>query len=194
MGTHRRSQTGRTNFRLNDLNANAFYKEGFPTSEWQLHSTLHWESAPQCPLPTGKLHCCYDENGCHVGKRSKLLIGGWSLAGVWLFGKWALLSYMARKTIWQPQQLVKIICFFIEAEGLFWGMAIEAVFCTNWRPQSYQCPFIKKAASEDTGLCSVISCSLFIPFRSWAVTGLPSNALGCLITAVLREVETVLTA
>lgn len=146
-----------------------------PVTHWEITLLLWWKWLP-----------------CR--KRSKLLICGWSLAGVWLFGKWALLGYMAWKTIWHPQQLVKIICFVIEAEGLFWGTAIEEVICTDQRPQSYRCPLIKKVASEDTGLCSVISCSLFIPFRSWAVTGLLSNALGCLTAAVLREVETVLTA
>lgn len=110
------------------------------------YSTLHWESAPQCPLPTGKLHCCYDGSGCHVGKRSKLLIGGWSLAGVWLFGKWALLRYIGWKTIWQPQQLLKIICFVIEAEGLLWGIAFEVVFLHRPAPSELSVSLCKEGS------------------------------------------------
>lgn len=61
-------------------------------------------------------------------KRSKLLIGGWSPAKVWLFGKWLLLRYISWRTIWQWQRLFEIIHLVIEAEGLRWGVAIEGVF------------------------------------------------------------------
>lgn len=100
------------------------------------------------------------------------MVTGWSLI-IWEIG---LVPLHGLEMIWQPEQSVKIICFVIEAEGLFGGMAIGVILCPGQRPPSYQCPSIKKAAGEDTGWCSVISASLFIPFRSGAVTGLPSNA------------------
>lgn len=129
-----------------------------PVTHWEITLLLWWKWLP-----------------CRK-KRSKLLIGGQSLAGVWLFGKWALLRYIARKTIQRPQRLVKIICFVIEAEGLFlrygnWGVCVYFLFCADLHHQSYLCPFTKKAANEDTGLCSVISCSRSFPsgLEPWQV-------------------------
>lgn len=67
-------------------------------------------------------------------KRSKLLIGGWSPAKVWLFGKWVLLRYISWRAIWQRQCLFEIIHFVIEAECLRWGVAIEGVFFSMAAP------------------------------------------------------------
>jgi len=70
-------------FRLNDLNANAFYKEGLSTSKQQLHDTLPWQPAPRCSIPTGKLHMSFDGNRWHIGKKIKASDRrGWSMDGV----------------------------------------------------------------------------------------------------------------
>lgn len=88
--------------------------------------------------PAGKLRCRCDGNSRHVGKkRSKILIGGRSPAGVWLFGKWVLLCYMARKTI---EQSGKWMCCVIEAEGLFWGgvlhkQTLSVISVPSWGTQ-----------------------------------------------------------
>lgn len=147
-----------------------------PVTHWEITLRLWWKW-----LPCRKKIKAVD----------RWMVTGWSLIirEMGLVTLHGLENDMAATAVGQNN----LFCYWSRRPLLRYGNW-GGIFCTDWRPQSYQCPFIKKAASEDTGLCSVISCSLFIPFRSWAVTGLPSNALGCLTTVVWGEVESVLTA
>lgn len=176
MGTQRRqprSQTGRTNYRPNDFNANSFHKESFPTFKWWLHSTLHWESALWCLLTHWEITWLlwWKWLPCRE-KGSKLLIGGWSLAEVWLIGKWLLLRYISWRPTRQPQQLVQMVCFVIETAGLFSCVAVEVVFCSMAAPSELSLS-LHKEGSVKTQVCT-------LSYLVQSLTGLPSNALGCL--------------
>lgn len=166
MGTQRRQprpQTGRTNYRANDFNANSFHKESFPTFKWWLHSTLHRESALWCLLTHWEITSLlwWKWLPCRE-KGSKLLIGGWSLAEVWLIGKRLLLRYISWRTIYIADGQNDLFCFgkgrtfqLCSSPGgiLQHGSTLGVITVP---PQRGQC--------EDTGLHSVISCS--IPDRS----------------------------
>lgn len=125
-----------------------------PVTHWEITLLLWWKW-----LPCRKKIKAVD----------RWMVTGWSL----IIQEMVLVTlHPLENDIWQPQRLIKITCFVIEAEGLFWDMAIEVVFCTVPGPSELSVFPLKKGQRVRTQVCALsylVLCSFPSGLEPWQV-------------------------